>query len=148
MFLANTLFWSYFRYSIHFFFFCKSLLFSFFSCLSLDYLSHLLNSMLNIVGLYHLFQVGQEPLLLFVPPLYLSSLLFKYLSIVLGNIRENGGRYNNTEEKQKKKFLFIYCWLRYYHKILWINSIGLWKLSLKREILSYTKSTYPENTSP
>ena len=107
MFLANTLFQSCFRYSIHSFFFCKSLLFSFFSYLSLGYLSHLLNSMLNTVGLYHLFQAGQESLLLFVPLLYLSLLLFKYLSIILGNVRENRGRYNSTKEEQKKISVYI-----------------------------------------
>lgn len=53
----------------------KPPLLSFLSCLSLDYLSYLLSSLLNIAGLYHLFQVGLELLLLFMPFLHLGIVL-------------------------------------------------------------------------
>jgi len=74
-----------------FFLFYKPLLFSFLPCLGLGHLPYLLSSILNMVGLCCLFQVGLKLLLLFMPPLYLS--------IVLGNVRGNGERYNNTEER-------------------------------------------------
>ena len=81
------------------FLFYKPSLFSLFPCLSLGYLSCLLSSMLNTAGLCCLFQVGLEPSLLFMPPLHFTSLLFKYFGIVLGNVKENGRRYGDTEER-------------------------------------------------
>ena len=39
--------------------------------------------------------------------LYFSLLLFKYFSIILGDVRVNGGRHGNIEEKTKKNF-FLY----------------------------------------
>jgi len=43
--------------------------------------------------------VGLEMFFFFIPSLYLPLLLFKHFGIVLGNIGENRGRYNNTEER-------------------------------------------------
>ena len=88
----------------------KLLLFSFLSYFGLGYLLGFLSSILNTTDLCYLFQLGLELLLLFMSLLHLLSLLFKHLSIVLGNIRENKEKHNNTEEKWKK-FLFIYILL-------------------------------------
>ena len=79
----------------------KLSLFSFLSCLGLHHLSCLLSSMLNVTGLYCLFQVGLELLLLFMPPLYFMSLLFKHIGIILWDIKGNGGRHGNTEKGKK-----------------------------------------------
>ena len=66
--------------------------------------------MLDIIGLCYLFQVGQKLLFLFVPPLYFLLLLFEDLSIILGNVGGDGGKYGDTEEKAKKfSFQFMYC---------------------------------------
>ena len=43
-----------------------------------------------------------------MPPLHLQALLIKHISIVFGNIREDGGRHNNIEERQFF-FLFYLC---------------------------------------
>ena len=101
VFLARILFQSCWRYSNFFFFFslCKSHLPSFLSCLRLYCFPHLLSSMLNIMDLCFLLQLGLKPLLLFVPSLYFTVLLFKHLSIVLEDIRKNRRRYDNTEKR-------------------------------------------------
>jgi len=39
-----------------------------------------------------------------MPPLHFSLLLFKHLSVVVENVRGNGERYNNIEEKAKTFF--------------------------------------------
>jgi len=52
--------------------------------------------------------VGQELLLLFVPPLYFISLLFKHLGIILRNIGEDGGRHGDIEEKAKTSLFCLY----------------------------------------
>jgi len=54
--------------------------------------------------------VGLELLLLFVPLLHLLALLFKHLSVSLGNIEENGEKYGNIKERWKN-FLFVYILL-------------------------------------
>ena len=46
-----------------------------------------------------------ELLFLLMPSLYFLLLLFEYFSIVLGNVRGNGGKYGDVEEKAKK-FIF------------------------------------------
>jgi len=48
--------------------------------------------------------MSQELLLLLVPSLHFIVLLFKYLSIVLGDVRENRGRHSDTEKRQKLFF--------------------------------------------
>jgi len=102
---------------LFFLLFYKPLLLNFFSCFGLSHLSCLLNSSLNVAGLYYLFQVGLEPLFLFMPLLYFLVLLFKHISVILGNTGRNGRRHDNIEERQKKFFfLFIYCWPKYYHR--------------------------------
>jgi len=40
--------------------------------------------------------------------LYFIALLFKYLSIILKDIKENGGKHGDTEEKTKTS-LFCLC---------------------------------------
>ena len=105
--LASISFWSCWKYSnLFFFFFYKLYFLSFLPYLSLCYFPHLLNSMLNITGLYYLLLLDLELLLLFMPSLHFTVLFFKHLSIILGNIRGNGGRNSNTEEKKVKISLF------------------------------------------
>jgi len=55
--------------------------------------------MLNVVGLCHLFQIDLEPFLLFMSSLYLTLLFFKYFGVILKNIKENGKRHDNIEER-------------------------------------------------
>jgi len=63
-----------------------------------------------MVSLHYLFQVGLEPLLLLALSLYFMALLFKYLGIVLRDIRRDRERHCSTEERGKKiSFLFMYC---------------------------------------
>jgi len=52
--------------------------------------------------------MSQELLLLLMPFLHFIVLLFKYFSIVLGDVGENGRKYGDTEEKAKT-FLFCLC---------------------------------------
>ena len=101
-----------------------------------------------MTGLCCLFQVGLELLLFFMPPLHFSLLLFEHLSIVLENVRGDGRRHSNTEEKAKTFLFCLYCWSRHHHGILQINSIRLQRLSSKGEILSYAKSIHPGNIFP
>ena len=77
----------------------KPSLLSFLSCFDLSHISCFLSSMLKVVGLYCLFQVNLEPLLLFISPLYFLVLLFKHIDVVLENIRGNEERYDNTDER-------------------------------------------------
>jgi len=48
--------------------------------------------------------VGLEPLLLFMPLFYFISLLFKHFGIILENIRRDGKKHSDIEEKQKNFF--------------------------------------------
>jgi len=52
-----------------------------------------------MTGFYYLLQLGLKLFLLFVLSLYLVALLFKYLSIILEDVRENGRRHNDIEER-------------------------------------------------
>jgi len=91
--------------------------------------------------------VGLEPLLLFVPPLHLLALLFKHISIVL-EMLERMGENLIIQKKDKKFSFFVYVLLTQAPSwVLWINSIGLQRLSPKGEILSYTRSIYSEDLS-
>ena len=102
VFSAITSFWSCWIY-FNFFLFSSSstslfLYFDFhlFSC----FLSHVLHTM----GLYYLFQTNQKPLLLLVLLLYFPVLLFKHISIMLGDVRGGGRRHDNVEKKVKLFF--------------------------------------------
>jgi len=48
--------------------------------------------------------LDQEPLLLLVPLLHFTALLFEHFSIMLENIGEGRGRYDDVEEKMKSSF--------------------------------------------
>ena len=92
------------------FFFHKPLFLSLLSCLGFCLFSCFLSYTLDITGFYCLFQVCQELLLLFIPLLHFVSLLFKYLSVILRNIRGNGRRHSDTK-KGKKIFFLVYVLL-------------------------------------
>ena len=85
---------------LHMFFllllFHKPSLLSFLPCFDLHLFSCFLNHTLSTIGLCYFFQMSQELLFLLV-----SSLLFKHLSIILSNVRENRRRYDNIKEKVK-----------------------------------------------
>ena len=83
-----------------FFLFYKSLFFSL--------LPYFLSYILNMTDFCYLFQVSQELLFLFMSSLHLLSLLFKHLSIILGNVRRDRGKHSNIEKRQKN-FLFYLC---------------------------------------
>ena len=107
-----------------------------------------LSCILSIMGLHYFFQTNQEPLLLLMPLLYFIVLLFEYFSVILKDVRGNGEKHCDTEERDKNfSFQFIYCWPRHNYRLLWVNLIELQRFSPKRRILSYTKSTCPEYTS-
>ena len=58
------------------------------------------------MGLYCLFQTNQEPLLLLVLLLHFLVLLFKHVSVVLGDVGGGGERHDDVEKKIKT---FLFC---------------------------------------
>jgi len=52
--------------------------------------------------------VGQELLLFLVSSLHFTSLLFKYLSIILRNIGRDDRRHGDIEEKTKTSLFCLY----------------------------------------
>jgi len=51
--------------------------------------------------------LDQEPLLFLVFLLLFLPLLFKYLGVVLGDVRVNGGRHGDIEEKAKSSSVYV-----------------------------------------
>ena len=133
---------------------CNSLLFDLLPYLGLCLFPCFLSCTLSMMDLCCFFQTSQKLLLFLVPLLQFMVLLFEHFGIVLEDVGENRKRHCDIEERGENfSFKFIYCWPRHYHMLLhinsiglWINSIELWRLSPKEEILLYTKSIYPEYT--
>ena len=51
------------------------------------------------MDLCYFFQLDLELLLLFMSSLHLKTLLFKYIVIIVGNIRGDEERHDDTEER-------------------------------------------------
>ena len=95
VFLAKTLFQSFFRYSNY------SLFLGLFLYFGLDNFSCFLCSSLNMASFSHLFQMDLELLLLFILLLYLLALLFKHFCISLRNVRKQKKRHDDIGKRQK-----------------------------------------------
>jgi len=63
--------------------------------------------MLDTTGLLCLFQ-SSKLLLLLMLSLHFLLLLFEYLGIIQGNVRENGEKHSDTEEKAKTSLFCLY----------------------------------------
>jgi len=60
-----------------------------------------------MTGLYCFFQINQEVLLLLILLPHFPMLLFKHVSIMLGDV-ERGGRRHDDIRKSKKTFFCLY----------------------------------------
>jgi len=58
------------------------------------------------MDLSYFFQMSKKLLLLLISLLYFIVLLFKHLGVILRNVRENGGKHGDIEEKVKT---FLFC---------------------------------------
>jgi len=64
--------------------------------------------MLCMIGLHYLLQTKEELLLLLISLLHFIVLLLEHFNIVLRNVGEGRGRYNDTETRVKNFFFHLY----------------------------------------